>query len=157
MFKFFESTHSDYFGRKKSFFNKSYIDYCLKEISSSKKLTHHEKEILKKAKLKYSGFLCINFILFFYTCRRIYTKGLQEFKLDYKHQKTINSFTFNTVFSILCMLVIYRQAQISYYNDLKYLIKKYNKVSQEQYNEAELNKKIYELYESDLGKTGNAN
>jgi hypothetical protein len=150
MLNLFNSNHSDYFGRKKSFFNKSYIDYCLKEIIANNKLKEEEIKIVKNANSKYKGFLCINLFLFFCTCRRIYKKGLYEFRIDKAEHRIINNFYFNSILSIFLMMLVYKQAQMSYYNDLKYLIMKYKNIKKEQYYDAELNKKIYDIYEKEL-------
>jgi hypothetical protein len=146
----FNSTYNDYFGRSKSYFNKYYIDYCLKEISKTKKFTENEAQIIKKGKYKYYTLIGINFLIFIYTSKRIYTKGILEL---YSGQWAFNirdGFLFSVLFSLGAMVYLYKEAHRLYYNDVKYIIKKYKYIDQQQFLDAEINLKIAERFKGKL-------
>ena len=113
--------YNDYFGRNKSYFNKSYIDYCLKEIECNNNLNEEEISIINGAKLKYNFFISVNLCIFIYTTKQIYTKGLQKLYDKSRIFRFRDSFYFQTGFSIILMFLIYKEAQKTYYNDVKYL------------------------------------
>jgi hypothetical protein len=143
------SNYNDYFGRTKSVFNKSYIDYLLLEIKKVNKLTEDENKLIAKAKFKYRLFICLNFFIFIITCKKIRKCGLKE--LRGKEAILLNeSFWFINLVSLTMMYLIYRESQRTYYNDVKYLIKKYKSLKYEQFTQAKINFKIAEVYKSEL-------
>ncbi len=143
-------THNDYFGRKKSVFGKYYIDYCLKEITNSHKINEEELKIIKIAQIKYYTLIGLNFLIFLYTSKRIYKKGILELYLGEWVFNIRDGFIFSIGFSLGAMILIYRESQRTYYNDVKYIIKKYKFVNSKQYADAAINSKIAEMYKDKL-------
>lgn len=146
------SSYNDYFGRSKSFFNKYYIDYCLKEITNTINLTENENKIIKKAKYKYYTLIGLNSLIFIYTSRRIYNKGILELYSGKWVFNIRDGFLFSVVFSLGFMVFLYREAHKLYYNDVKYIIKKYKFIDEQKYLDAEINFKIAEKFKHKLNQ-----
>jgi hypothetical protein len=149
------SNYNDYFGRSKSVFNKSYIDYLLLEIKKVNELTETENRLLEKAKFKYRLHIGLNFFIFILTCNKIKKSCLKQIlgnDLVLLHER----FWFINIVSITIMYFIYRESQRNYYNDVKYLIKKYKGLKYEQYSQAKINNTIAEVYKNELKEIENS-
>jgi hypothetical protein len=119
------------------------------EIKKVNKLTEDENKLIEKAKFKYRLFIGLNFFIFIITCKKIRKCGLKELR----GQEAIllnESFWFINLVSLTMMYLIYRESQRTYYNDVKYLVKKYKALNYEQYTQAKINFKIAEVYKSEL-------
>ena len=142
--------YNNYFGSKNSLFGKYYIDYCINEISKTNKFTEEESKIISKAKVKYYFINCINFFIFLYTTRVIYKKGWLQIYAGDNILNLRDFFLIRLTFSMGAMIYIYKESQRFYYNDVKYIIKKYKHLTPQQYKEAMINSKIAEVYKDQI-------
>lgn len=131
-----------HFGDKESFFNSFYINYYLNEINKYYNLKDDEKRMIKHAKVKYYTINVGNFLFFLYSLRKIYKRGK---RINYTHiASTREAFIFATYIAVI--VGVYFTAQMCYYNDLKYLIKKYSYINKERFEDALLSRDIIKKY-----------
>jgi hypothetical protein len=144
------------FGDLKTNLNKSYIDYFINEITKHNKLSEEENKLIKHAKIKYSLFCALNCFYLLYSSKRLYKKGLSiNYASSSNHDLGVYSYTI--IFNILVMTSIYFLAQNIYYNDLKYLIRKYSFIDENKYKEAKRNRMIMQEYQKQNNNNNNNN
>ena len=113
-------------------------------------LVTKEENIIKTAKLKFYSLYFTNFLIFIFSARRIYKKGKIEIYITNDNMRIREGYLFTTLFSSCLMIYIYRMSHKIYYNDTKYIIKKYCFVNEDQYKNAYINNKIAEMFKDKL-------
>ena len=125
-------------------FSKTYVDYLLKSITIKNKLGEDETCLITKEKRRYYTTLSLNIIVFSYYMKNIYSIGM-GMNSKYKNRGYLGMLIYTSA-TLCTMVIVANFAEYKYYHNLKFLLMKYNYVSDGQIFEANLNKKIIEQY-----------
>lgn len=133
-----------YFGKPDAIFGKYFIDYCIVDIRKKHKLKNEEEKMIKNANIKYYTIWGANILIAIYNGRQIYRYGLKE--MNMKDISVFKTFSMYLPFSICLFVYTAHYAYNCYYNDLKYLIKKYSSLEPNLYYDSIRSRDIMKNY-----------
>jgi hypothetical protein len=139
-----------WFGRNDRTQGRYYVDYCIEEIKKKHSpLPQDEQKLIQKARRKYKIINALNLAIFILGASQIYKYGLlaQKSAKIQNELSPFKKFPLNILTYSIIMIFIYMRNQVSYFKDLKFLLKKYSYFTPEEMAKYELNRKIIELYD----------